>query len=115
MAFLNQKFRVVNATISGLLQEELFKQGYKWAINGKNVTHATKPYIYTYEDSRLAFGDEDDHFNEHDNVEVIVITQLKLVIAELKPVERTKVIVFGKTYYKDDVDAALAKLEGAKP
>jgi hypothetical protein len=113
MAFKNQKFKVANATISRLLQEELFKQGYAWSINGQNVAHDHKPYIYAYDDGRINFGDDSDHYDEHLNEETRIITENKLVIAELQPI-RPKTIIFGKTYYKDDVDAALAKLEVAR-
>lgn len=106
----NQKFKVANGTISALLQEELFKQGYEWPSHGKNVANTDKSYLYTYADGEIRYGDMHSHFNEHTNTEYRVVTESKLTIAELQPV-REKVIVFGKTYFKDDVDAALAKLE----
>jgi hypothetical protein len=109
----NQKFKVANATISRLLQEELLKQGYKWPISGAKVTHEQKPYLYTYDNGILAHGVDPQHYNEHENEETRIITENKLVIAELQTV-RPKTIIFGKTYYKDDVDAALAKLEVAR-
>lgn len=108
----NQKFKVANATIGRLLQEELLKQGYKWPISGAKVTHEQKPYLYTYDDGKIAYGDDPQHYNEHENTEVRVVTENRLVIAELQVV-RPKVVVFGKTYYKDDVDAALALLPKA--
>lgn len=111
--FKNQKFKVANATISRLLQEELFKQGYKWGINGQNIAHDHKPYLYTYESGTINYGDTVSHYLEHANEETRIITENKLVIAELQPI-RPKTIIFGKTYYKDDVDAALAKLEVAR-
>lgn len=110
MAFKNQKFRVANGVISKLLQEELFKQGYKWGLCGQNVSHTHKPYLYTYESGAINFGDTLSHFLEHESEEIRVVTENRLVIAELKPVERPKVVVFGHTYYKDEVVAALAKL-----
>jgi hypothetical protein len=109
----NQKFKVANATVSRLLQEELFKQGYAWGINGNNIANENHPYIYTYEDGLITHGDTPYHFDEHKNEEVRVITENKLVIAELQAL-RPKVIVFGKTYYKDDFDAAVAQLEVAR-
>lgn len=109
----NQKFKVANATISRLLQEELFKQGYEWGINGTNVVHELKPFIYTYNNGLITHGVTPSHFDESTNVEVRVVTENKLVIAELQTL-RPKTIIFGKTYYKDDVDAALAKLEVAR-
>jgi hypothetical protein len=114
MTFKNQKFKVANATISRLLQEELLKQGYKWPISGAVVKYEQKPYLYVYDCGKFAYGDDLQHYNEHNNEEVRVITENKLVIAELQPV-RDKVIVFGRTYYKDDVDRALAQLEIAQP
>lgn len=113
MTLKNQKFKVVNATISRLLQEELFKQGYEWGINGTNVANEVRPYIYTYDSGLITYGDSSQHFEEQSNEEVRIITENKLVIAELQPI-RPKTIIFGKTYYKDDVDAALAKLEVAR-
>lgn len=108
--FKNQKFKVTNATIGRLLQEKLLAEGYHWEGGSSEVKDNGAVYFYTYSSGKLTFGTLESFFNQHKNEEVRVITENRLVIAELQP-KRDKVIVFGKTYYKDDVEAALSQLQ----
>lgn len=110
--FKNQKIKVPNDTIGQLLQEELIKQGYKWSHNSTEIRRERIAFYYTATNGRLTFGTTQEYFNSSDHEEVIVVTESRLAIAELKP-RREKVIVFGGTYFKDDVDRALSRLERA--
>lgn len=110
--FKNQKIRVPSEAISKLVQEALFVQGYSWSISGQKPANLKCAYLYTYEDGNITNGVTEDHFREHKNQEVRAMTESRLVLVELTPV-RTKVIMLGGTYYKDDVEAALALLPKA--
>lgn len=110
--FKNQKFKVPNSTVGKLLQKELFEQGYTWSMNPTEVRDDHIVYFYTKENGRITFGETQAYFDESRFTEMLVVTESRLAIAELKE-RREKVIVFGKTYYKDDVDAALALLPKA--
>jgi hypothetical protein len=113
--FKNQKFKVPNATVGRLLQEKLIAEGYRWELNGDKVREdITAPYFYTYSYGKITYGSLESFFSKHENEEMLVVTESRLAIAELKP-RRDKVIVFGRTYYKDDVDRALAHLEIVQP
>jgi hypothetical protein len=106
------KVKVASPAISRAVQEELFKRGYKWTMNGDNVCHTDELYIFGYSNGTLTYGSDDYSFRGNGGTEMIATTESRLVVVGLVPV-RDKVVVFGKTYYKDDVDAALAKLERA--
>lgn len=112
--FKTQKFKVPNNTVGVLLQEELIKKGYRWGVDGVRVRTDNITFYYTEDNGRITFGSTQDYFNAHRGEEMLVVTESRLVVAELKP-RRDKVIVFGRTYYKDDVDRALARLEIAQP
>jgi hypothetical protein len=112
MSLTNQKIRIATSDISRAIQEDLFQQGYEWRSVGKNVQHATAAFLYAKEDGRLSYGQDRTLFEEKEYPEVIYTTQTKLVVVEKKPV-RAKVVLFGKTYYKDELDAALSSLRTA--
>lgn len=109
--FQNQKFKVPNATVGRLLQEKLLAEGYRWEGGGDTVREdLTNPYFYTYTYGKITYGTLESFFEKHANPEMIVVTESRLAIADIMP-RRERVIVFGKTYYRDEVDAALAKLQ----
>lgn len=114
MTFKNQKFKVPNNTVGQLLQKELIAQGYRWSDNSEVVRLENIVYYYTNMIGRITYGSTQSYFDESNFEEMIVVTENRLAIAELKT-RREKVIVFGKTYFKDDVDAALSRLEIAQP
>lgn len=116
--FKNQKFKVASPAHSRAIQYELFKQGYKWTgHNGSVYEYEDKTALFTDDDGYILYGNSEDSFFEtskqYKEVTVVTKTVTKLVVTEFQP-KREKVIVFGRTYYKDDVDAALAKLEVAR-
>jgi hypothetical protein len=109
------KFKCASAEHSRVIQEWLFSQGYSWC-GSKSVQNTEQRYLFAYEDDKHITHDNFDQvFDRKPFVEQVVTTTTKtvLVIQSVTP-KRDKVVVFGKTYYKDDVDAALAKLEVAR-
>lgn len=109
------KFKCASAEHSRVIQEWLFSQGYSWC-GSKNVQNTEQRYLFAYDDDKHITHDNFDQvFDSKPFVEQVVTTTTKtvLVIQSVEP-KREKVVVFGKTYYKADVDAALAKLEVAR-
>jgi hypothetical protein len=109
------KFKCASAEHSRVIQEWLFSQGYSWC-GSNSVQNTEQRYLFAYEDDKHITHDNFDQvFDRKPFVEQVVTTTTKtvLVIQSVTP-KRDKVVVFGKTYYKDDVDAALAKLEVAR-
>jgi hypothetical protein len=113
MSLSQVKIKVPSEGISRAVQEELFKQGYSWPTSGKTPSHLDEEYLFAYPSGAITHSSDSDTFRRNGGVEVIAVTESRLAVVEFKPV-RDKVVVFGKTYYKDDVDAALAKLEVAR-
>jgi hypothetical protein len=107
------KFKCASAEHSRVIQEWLFKQGFSWGgSTGQTVEYTDARYLFAYDDGKMLTHDMSEHtFIRKPFVEQVVMTTTKtiLVVDSVKPL-REKVVVFGKTYYKDDVDAALAKL-----
>lgn len=115
--FKAMKFKVANATISKALQDDLFEKGYHWAgavKTSKEYEFTDMPHIFTDGTGCIMYGSGDTDYFERSKEyeEMVVVTKSKIVVSELVP-KREKVVVFGKTYYKDDVDSALAKLARA--
>ncbi len=111
------KFKCASPDHSRLIQEWLFAQGYTWGgPTGQKVEYTDARYLFAYNtDGKLLTHDSSEHtFITKPFVEQIVTTATRtiLVVQSVEP-RREKVVVFGKTYYKDDVDAALAALPKA--
>lgn len=111
------KFRVASEEHSRLIQEWLFDQGYSWGgSDGKQPRYTEQKFLFAYNNSSklLTHDNNVNIFNSKPFIEQLVTTTTKttLVIRSVTP-KREKVIVFGRTYYKDDVDVALSKLEVA--
>lgn len=108
------KFKCASTDHSRLIQEWLFEQGYTWGgPQGRTVQNADQRYLFAYQSNKVLTHDSSDSvFDRKPFVEQHVTTTTKLVIHAVVP-KREKVVVFGKTYFRDDVNAALAKLEVA--
>lgn len=110
------KFRCASPEHSRVIQEWLFAQGYRWNHTCEPVvSYVHEKFLFAYEDDKMLTHDNNEYiFTNKHFVEQVVTTTTKtiLVVESVKP-KREKVVVFGKTYYKDDVDAALSKLERA--
>lgn len=109
------KFRCSSPAHSKLIQEWLFKQGYTWGgEQGQVAKYTDRKYLFAYNNSTrmLTHDDCDSVFNSKPFVEQVVTTKTVSVlqIVSVAP-KREKVVLFGKTYFKSDVDAALAELE----
>jgi len=108
------KFKCASAEHSRVIQEWLFSQGYSWT-GSKAVQNTEQRYLFAYHDDKYITHDSSEHvFDRKPFVEQVVTTTTKtvLVVQSVVP-KREKVVVFGKTYYKDDVEAALAHLPRA--
>lgn len=113
MSLTNQKIRVASSQISTAIQKDLFEQGYQWRSIGKNVQHTGAKFLYAREDGNLSYGTDERIFSEKESTEMMYTTETKLVVTSKDPV-RAKVVLFGKTYFKDELDAALAGLQVAR-
>jgi len=113
MSLTNQKIRIASPAISCAIQEDLFKQGYRWPSVGQVPHHTAGKFLYAREDGTLRYGTDEQIFLEKDTAETVYTTATKLVVVSKKE-SRTKVVLFGKTYFKDELDAALAALSEAR-
>lgn len=113
------KMKIGNSTVSRAVQDDLFKQGYRWAGSSRDdqspdYEFVNMNFLYTSAAGEIMYSTDSSYFeNSKGYEEVTVITTTKLVVAEFKVKERPKMVVLGKTYFRQDVEAALAKLEVA--
>ena len=74
------KIRVGNPEFSELVQKELFKLGFTWALQVQEVQHTEEPFLYarvhSYEDmKRIRHGASEHYFNE-DNSYLIDVPEI---------------------------------------
>lgn len=107
------KIKVGSSEQSVAIQEFLFTQGCRWNLNGQTVQRITAKYLFVESGGSIGWDDSDSFFNDRtpDYTEVIFVTGQKLVVLAHAPKERPKTVLFGKTYYTDDLNA---RLEGLK-
>lgn len=109
MVYESMRFRVASEMHSAAIQRHLFELGYAWRSTGKVPKHLSSSFLYAHSDGSLTHGMDSNNFRGKPFQEMRATTVSRLEVERLDPV-REKVIVFGKTYYKDDLDEALAKL-----
>lgn len=104
------KFKTPTREISGKVQSALFELGYSWMHHGRAVANSSKTYIYTNEDGRLGWGEDDEYFLRDIRQEFKVETKKAYEFLAVEKAPET-VELNGKTYLKADLEAALDKLK----
>lgn len=102
MTFKNMKIRIKDEEHSKAVQEALFALGYRWVPNGFQVAHTEKDYLLTWSEGDITYGDIGWGREKYQEVVLEMIPTFVPV--------RSKVEVLGKTYYKEDIEKALASL-----
>jgi len=52
------------------LQEELFKMGYRWFVDGQKVTELDKDFLFLYDDMNIAFCEKKYTFDKRNHIYV---------------------------------------------
>lgn len=102
------KISVNSPTESKAVQEFLFKDGCKWASGGTGVSYTKSKCMFVNEVGEITMAcHRDDYYNDHEYEEL----KFKFnTTVSATPVERPKIMVFGKTYDKAEFEAAISKL-----
>jgi hypothetical protein len=81
--FKNMKFDCVDMSQEerANLQIKLFSLGYSW-INGSFIKHLDKPFIFSYTNGEICFGDDDDNFDKNHAENEYVLLDGELVKAD---------------------------------
>lgn len=93
-------------------QAYFFANGVEWMHGGKDIKDWGLA-LFVNDEGFLTHGDGTE-FTSSKNRKRQTITlhfEHQLVATSHRIVERPKTVINGKTYFKDEVDAALAKLE----
>jgi len=95
------KIRIKDEQHSRLVQETLFEMGYGWP--NKQVGYTSSPWLTTYEDGRLYYGEEMITFDSHENEEVEIVTTYSF-----KPVDQE---VLRKRKEKEALEKNVAEMQ----
>lgn len=110
--FRNIKIKVGSQEASVAIQEFLFQNGCGWGSFGKAVRRTDADYLFVDEYGILGWDNCTQFFNNTtDYEEMTFVTSHKLVVTSHALKERPKTVLFGKTYYTDELNT---RLEGLK-
>lgn len=79
----NKKIFVGNSTISELVQDRLFKAGYKWCVDGAKIVNTIRNFLYT-NSCKITFDDSIDFYNKSEKKEISAIEILSWEIVDDK-------------------------------
>lgn len=107
------RIRVGNSVNSRAIQEFLFENGCSWSSNRKKVIYEDKPFLYVDEDGNITFSTGEDFYAES---KVADYREMKFNFESITTVNavpriQETVVLFGKTYDKDELKDALTKLK----
>jgi len=112
--FRNIKIKLVSEAQSTAIQEFLFTQGCRWNFGGETVKHADKKYLFVESSGAMGWDNSDSFFEQSTTYkEMNFFTAQKIVVTGHALKERPKTVLFGKTYFTDELEARLAGLEVA--
>ena len=78
--FNNTKIRIKSAAHSKLVQEALFKAGFKWGGYEAKVTNTSMPFLFIYEDLKvISFSESHPHFLQHNHKEIFYPPKIKTI------------------------------------
>lgn len=111
--FRGIKIKVTSEAQSIAIQEFLFAQGCRWNA-GNDVRHADKKYLFVEKSGAIGWDNSDTFFQQSTRYkEMTFTTTTKVVVTGHALKERQKTVLFGKTYFTDELEARLAGLEVA--
>lgn len=112
--YFSIKVRLSNPEHSKAVQEFLFANGCRWNYNGHEVKHTDKTFLFTDERGNIGWDNSEAFFNRsQDYKEMVFKAETKVVVTGGELKERPKTVLFGKTYFTDELNARLAGLEVA--
>lgn len=113
--FRNIKIRVGTEVQSAAIQEFLFTQGCRWNYDGQKVKLTAAKYLFVEASGSIGWDSSDSFFERSASYKEMSFTfENKVVVKSSKLKERPKTVLFGKTYFTDELEARLAGLEVAK-
>jgi hypothetical protein len=112
MAIRNVKILTRTIAENRAAQAYFFANGVEWLHRGKDIKDWGKA-LFVSEDGFLTHGDETEFRSGKSRHRPTIELNFEptLTATSHRVVERPKTIINGRTYFKDEVDAALAKLE----
>ena len=110
--FRKIKIKIETPAQSSAVQEFLFTQGCRWN-NGAIVMHIDAKYLFVEDSGSIGWDNSDGFFETRTPQfkEMKFTFENKVVVKSHKLKEREKTVLFGKTYYTDELNA---RLEGLK-
>lgn len=110
--FRSIKIRIANSAQSIAVQEFLFTQGCRWNFDGHTVKQTNAKYLFVEKSGSIGWDNSDSFFEERtpQYKEMSFTFENKVVVKSSKLKERPKTVLFGKTYFTDELEARLSDL-----
>jgi len=109
--FRSIKIKLQNAAQSQAVQEFLFTQGCRWKYDGKKAKQLDAKYLFVEPSGAIGWDNSDSFFERSTSYKEMSFTFVNtLTVVGHKLKERPKTVLFGKTYFTDELEARLADL-----
>lgn len=114
--FRSIKIKLANPAHSAAVQEFLFTQGCRWNFDGPTVKKTEAKYLFVESSGAIGWDNSDSFFEDRtpQYKEMTFIFENKITVKSSRLKERPKTVLFGKTYFTDDLNARLAGLAVAE-
>lgn len=110
--FRKIKIKLANAAQSTAVQEFLFTQGCRWNFDGHVVKQTGSKYLFVESSGSIGWDNSDEFFENRtpEYKEMNFTFENKVMVKSHKLKDRQKTVLFGKTYFTDELEARLADL-----
>lgn len=115
MKYRSIKIRTPDPKTCAAVQKFLFQQGCSWGRTSVEVTNLHAQFLFVDSRGTIEYGSTESFFLNRtpEYEEVIFETESVLTVKNFQLKNRPKTVLFGKTYYTDELNARLAGLETA--
>lgn len=115
--FRKIRIKLISEEQSRAVQEFLFTQGCRWNFDGQTVKHESAKYLFVEASGSIGWDNSDSFFQRSasEYKEIRFKTGQKIVVTGHEVVvDRPKTVLFGKTYFTDELNARLEGLGVAR-
>jgi hypothetical protein len=114
--FRGIKIKTISEAQSTAIQEFLFTKGCRWNFDGQTIKHTMAKYLFVEATGAIGWDNSDSFFERSTSYkEMRFTTEMKAVVTGHEVVvDRPKTVLFGKTYFTDELNARLEGLGVAR-
>lgn len=118
MQYRSIKVRTPDSETNIAIQKFLFEKGCSWYGGEKTLQYTHGKFLFVNGNGTLLWGSDQEFFEDStqsgEYKEVVFTTETSMRVRDMAIKARPKTVLFGKTYFTDELEARLAGLEVAK-